>query len=155
MKIDRRMLRDGDRKKHVWENDSCWKGRTRTLQLEMQVSKKIDRLVIILLGEEHILEISLNSKSCSRRVESDLMKFIKLRSLDQLTLPFKQILTLDGWVVVLMTFMALYNCLLILHYLWLWFYGILLLGGGTVCAGLKRDGTSLHCRGALGLCNDP
>lgn len=85
----------------------------------MQVSKKIDRLVIILLGEEHILEISLNSKSCSRRVESDLMKFIKLRSLDQLTLPFKQILTLDGWVVVLMTFMALYNCLLILHYLWL------------------------------------
>ena len=38
---------------------------------------KIDHLTghyLIFLGEGHILEISLNSKSCFRIVESDLMK---------------------------------------------------------------------------------
>ena len=53
-----------------------------------------------------------------------------------------------------MTFMVLYNHLLILHYLWLWFYGILLLGVGTVCAGRrfprKRDYTSTHCLACFG-----
>ena len=50
------------------------KGKDKDTTVRNTGVKKIDHLVIIFLGEEHILEISLNSKSCSRIVESDLMK---------------------------------------------------------------------------------
>lgn len=52
-------------------------------------------------------------------------------------LSFEHILTLDGGVIVPVTFTVLHNRLLIAHYLWLCFCGIPFLGAGMASAGQR------------------
>lgn len=63
---------------------------------------------ILFWCEKHFLEIN-NFKGCSRAVESDLMGSYQAVIIGSVILSFKQILTLDGWIVMLMTFMMLRN----------------------------------------------
>lgn len=64
--------------------------------------------------EKHFLEINL-----ILRVVSEQWNLYQAMIIRSVILPFKQIVTLDGWVVVLTPFMVLCNHLLTSHYLWL------------------------------------
>lgn len=138
MKVDRRMLGDGNRK-GIWEKmTNAEKEREYSKKYNCQVDLPlIWWLYSFLGGWETFSGNQLNFKGCFRAVESDFMESYQAMIIRSVILPFKQIVTLDGWVVVLTPFMVLCNHLLTSHYLWLWFYRIPLLGSGIACVGQR------------------
>ena len=126
---------DGKRK-DVWENDSHLKAKDSIVRNTL--SRRINQLVTAsFFWVRNIFWRCLNSKSCSRAMESDHMESYQAMLMRSVILRFKQTLMLDGWVFLLMTFMVLYKHWLIPHYLWLWFCGIPPPGVETACAGQR------------------
>lgn len=160
MKVDRRMLGDGNRE-GIWEKmTNATQERENREKYNHQVDLPPIWSLPSFLGWETFSRNQLNFKGCFRAMESDFMGSYQAVVIGSVILPFKQILTLDGWVVVWMTFMVLCKHLLIPHCLWLWFYRIPLLGSGIACVGQRfpveeRDNTRIYCLVCFGILRWP